>query len=56
MSNIKQIVCDVCGDLVDEDKYKRHLKNGHKEKREFVCYICLKEFTSKYFSFFLNFV
>lgn len=46
---IKQIVCEVCGELVDEDKYRRHLNNGHKDKREFRCDLCGKEFTSKNF-------
>lgn len=43
---IKKIVCEVCGELVDEDKYKRHLNNGHKDKREFRCDLCGKDFTS----------
>ena len=42
----KQIVCEVCGELVDEDKYRRHLNNGHKDKREFRCDLCGKDFTS----------
>lgn len=42
----KQIVCEICGELVDEDKYRRHLNNGHKDKKEFRCDLCGKEFTS----------
>ncbi|KAG5675157.1 hypothetical protein PVAND_005083 [Polypedilum vanderplanki] len=48
MNKNKQIVCEVCGELIDEDKYKRHIKNGHKDKRDFRCDICAKEFTSNY--------
>ncbi|CAH1710771.1 unnamed protein product [Chironomus riparius] len=44
----EQIVCDVCGILVDSNKYERHKKFGHKEKikKDFLCELCKKTFTS----------
>jgi len=45
----EQVVCDVCGILVDSNKYERHKKFGHKEKikKDFLCSMCQKTFTSK---------
>lgn len=51
MSN--DIICELCGILVDGNKYNLHLRLEHKKqkqevnKKEFVCETCHKTFTSK---------
>lgn len=41
------IVCEVCGEVSEKNKYERHIKFGHKAKRENKCHLCQKEFTSE---------
>lgn len=43
-----EVVCDVCGVVVERNKYERHIKYGHKEKRENKCNLCQKLFTSQF--------
>lgn len=42
-----QVICEVCGLIIDKNKYERHKKYGHKEKEDFRCRLCDKTFTSK---------
>lgn len=46
--NPENIVCEVCGAVVEKNKYERHIKYGHKEKRENKCHLCHKDFTSEF--------
>lgn len=41
------VVCEICGTIVPRNDYDRHIRNDHKQKREAVCPICFKKFTSK---------
>lgn len=50
----EQVVCDGCGILVDRNKYERHIKYGHKDKRDHVCELCHKKFSSKLLEFLCN--
>lgn len=43
----KQIVCETCGELVDDDKFNKHIKTGHKDKKDMSCNICGKQYSSK---------
>lgn len=47
-----EIICDICGVLVKRTKYNFHLKHGHKNKenvkKDFICEICQKSFTSEF--------
>lgn len=52
--NPENIVCEVCGTVVEKNKYERHIKFGHKEKRENKCHLCHKDFTSKFSKQFKN--
>lgn len=45
--NGESIVCEICGAVLEKNKYERHIKYGHKEKRENKCHLCQKHFTSK---------
>lgn len=47
--NDEVIICESCGILVDRNKYVRHVRYGHKDKKENVCSLCQKKFTSKFF-------
>lgn len=47
MMNV-DVVCEVCGVVVERNKYERHIKYGHKEKRENKCNLCQKLFTSEF--------
>ncbi|XP_070505290.1 zinc finger protein 91-like [Chironomus tepperi] len=44
----EQVICEVCGILVDSNKYERHKKYGHKENKDNRCNLCDKTFTSAY--------
>lgn len=44
---MSEVVCEVCGIVVERSKYERHIRTGHKEKQEKICTICNKNFTSK---------
>lgn len=45
-----KIFCEVCGDHVELSKYRMHIRYAHKDqqkaKKEFICSICCKNFTS----------
>jgi hypothetical protein len=41
------VICEVCGLLVELNKYERHKKYGHKENKDNKCTLCDKTFTSK---------
>ena len=41
------VVCEICGTVVSRNDYDRHIRNDHKQKKEAVCPICFKKFTSK---------
>lgn len=41
------VVCEVCGIVVPRNDYDRHIGIDHREKKEAVCHICFKKFTSK---------
>ncbi|KAL7044370.1 hypothetical protein ACKWTF_001895 [Chironomus riparius] len=43
-----QVICEVCGKLIDRNKYERHRKYGHKENKDNKCDLCNKTFTSAY--------
>lgn len=48
-----KIFCELCGDHVELSKYRVHLRYAHKTekgpkvKKEFICHLCNKTFTSK---------
>jgi hypothetical protein len=44
---LNRIICETCGEHVDERKLEQHMKKCHKEKAQFVCEICSKRFSAK---------
>lgn len=40
------VVCELCGIIVPRNDYDRHIGIDHREKKEAVCHICFKKFTS----------
>jgi hypothetical protein len=45
---MEEIFCECCGKSVQKRCYTRHLASHKREKREFKCEICQKDFTSEY--------